>query len=169
MKNNKGITLIALTITIIVMLIIASITTYVGMDLIKQAKLQDLVTNMLLIQAKAKEYLEEVKFQTANMTDNAQIEQVKAEQLKGKKITENDEVRTAAENTGKIDTSKISEYYYLEQANLEEMGLGELNTDEYGYFILRYDLENMKIEVINTVGYNGNYTLEQLQQIQQEE
>lgn len=169
MRKQKGITLIALTITIIVMIIIASITTYIGMDLIKQAKLQDLVTNMLLIQAKAKEYLEEVKFQTANMTDEAQIEQVKVEQLKGKKITENPEVQTAAQNTGKIDTSKISEYYYLEQANLEEMGLGELNSEEYGYFILRYDIENMKIEVINTMGYNGNYTLEQLQQIQQGE
>lgn len=169
MRKQKGITLIALTITIIVMLIIASITTYVGMDLIKQAKLQDLVTNMLLIQAKAKEYLEEVAFQTANMTDTAQIEAIKGEYLKGKKITENAEVQTAAQNTGKIDTSRIEEYYYLEETNLEEMGLGQLNSEEYGYFILRYDIENMKIEVINTMGYNGNYTLEQLQQLQQEE
>ena len=62
MKKQKGITLIALTITIIVMIIIASITIYAGIDLIQQAKLQDLVTNMLLIQAKAKEYVEEVSF-----------------------------------------------------------------------------------------------------------
>lgn len=169
MKKQKGITLVALTITIIVMLIIASITTYVGMDLIKEAKLQDLVTNMLLIQAKAKEYLEEVNFQTANMTDEAEIEQVKNETLKGKKITENSEVQTAAQNTGKIDEAHINEYYYLEQTNLEEMGLGELNSEEYGYFIVRYDFENLKIEVINTNGYNGNYTLEQLQQLQQGE
>ena len=38
-----------------------------------------------------------------------------------------------------------------------------------GYFIVRYDFENLKIEVINTNGYNGNYTLEQLQQLQQVE
>ena len=169
MKKQKGITLIALTITIIVMIIIASITIYAGIDLIQQAKLQDLVTNMLLIQAKAKESLEEVKFQTANMTDTAQVEAVKQEYLRGKKITENADIQAQAENTGKIDTSKISEYYFLEQNNLDEMGLGELNSEEYGYFILRYDLDNMKIEVLNTMGYNGNYTLEQLQQLQQEE
>lgn len=169
MKNQKGITLIALTITIVVMIIIASITTYAGMDLIKQAKLQDLVTNMLLIQANAKECLEEVAFQTANMTDVTEIEQVKNENLKGKKITENSEVQTLAQNTGKIDTLKIDEYYYFEQTNLKEMGLENLSTDEYGYFIVRYDIEDLKIEVINTKGYNGNYTLEQLQQIQQGE
>ena len=169
MKNQKGITLIALTITIIVMLIIASITIYAGIDLVKQAKLQDLVTNMLLVQVKAKEYLEEVKFQTANMTDSEQIEQVKTENLKGKKIIENTDVQSQVEKTGVIDTAKLDEYYYLEQSNLDEMGLEELNPEEYGYFILKYDLENMKIEVINTMGYNGNYTLEQLQQLQQEE
>ena len=103
------------------------------------------------------------------MTDEAEIEQVKNETLKGKKITENSEVQTAAQNTGKIDEAHINEYYYLEQTNLEEMGLGELNSEEYGYFIVRYDFENLKIEVINTNGYNGNYTLEQLQQLQQGE
>lgn len=168
-KKQEGITLVALTITITVMIIIASITTYVGMDLIKQAKLQDLVTNMLLIQAKAKESLEEVNFQTANMTDTAEIEQVKNETLTGKKITENAEVQSAAQNTGKLDANNLEQYYYLEQTNLDKMGLGELNSEEYGYFIVKYDVENVKVEVINTNGYAGNYTLEQLQQLQQEE
>ena len=169
MKKQKGITLVALTITIIVMIIIASITTYAGIDLIKQAKLQDLVTNMLLIQAKAKEYLEEFNFQTANMTDEGEKENIKNSTLIGKKISEDQQVKTIAESTGKIDTSKIDEYYYLEETTLEYIGLKDLNSDEYGYFIIRYDIENVKIEVINTKGYNGNYTLEQLQQLQQEE
>ena len=54
MREQKGITLIAITLTVIVMLIIASITVYYGTDLIQNAKLQDLKTNMLLIQAKTK-------------------------------------------------------------------------------------------------------------------
>ena len=55
-KNNKGITLIALTITIIILLILASITIYSGKESIKKAQLESLKTNMLLIKAKAKEH-----------------------------------------------------------------------------------------------------------------
>lgn len=63
MKNNvKGITLIALTITIVLLLILAGISLYSGKETIEKAKLQELKTNMLLIQAKAKEYVEEVNF-----------------------------------------------------------------------------------------------------------
>ena len=50
-KNNKGITLIALTITIIILLILASITIYSGKESIKKAQLESLKTNMLLIKA----------------------------------------------------------------------------------------------------------------------
>ena len=48
MKNNKGVTLVSLTITIIVLIIISGLTVNLSNDLIKQAKLQDLKTNMLL-------------------------------------------------------------------------------------------------------------------------
>ena len=61
-KNNKGITLIALTITIIILLILASITIYSGKESIKKAQLESLKTNMLLIKAKAKEYVEQASF-----------------------------------------------------------------------------------------------------------
>ena len=45
MEKQKGITLISLTITIVVIMILAGITTYIGKDLIKETKLQDLKTN----------------------------------------------------------------------------------------------------------------------------
>ena len=61
-KKESGITLIALTITVIVLLIIASISISAGGNIIKTAKLENLKTNMLLIQAKTKEYVEEVSF-----------------------------------------------------------------------------------------------------------
>ena len=72
MKETKGITMIALTITIVVMIILAGITVQYGMGLLQNVKLQDLRTNMLLIQAKAKEYVEEVNFQLVNVTDEAE-------------------------------------------------------------------------------------------------
>lgn len=169
MKKEKGITLIALTVTIVVMMIIASITVYFGLDLIKGVKLQDLRTNMLLIQAKAKECVEEVSFQKANVTDSATIEQIKAENLKGTKISENSEVQTLAQNTNKVDSSKIDEYYYLNETDLANMGIQDLSPEDYGWFIIRYDIDNIKVEVINTSGYEGNYTLEEINALFEEQ
>ena len=56
-KKENGITLIALGVTIIVLLIIASIGVYSGKETIKQAQLEEMRTTMLLIQAKSKEYV----------------------------------------------------------------------------------------------------------------
>ena len=62
-KQEKGVTLIVLVVTIIVLLILATITMYGGTDIIKKSKLEGLKTNMLVIQTKAKEYVENAKFQ----------------------------------------------------------------------------------------------------------
>lgn len=51
--NNKGITIVALIITIIVMLILATVTVEIGTGEIKRAKIEDLKTTMLLIKGRA--------------------------------------------------------------------------------------------------------------------
>lgn len=51
--NNKGITIVALIITIIVMLILATVTVEIGTEQIQSAKFQDLKTTMLLIKGRA--------------------------------------------------------------------------------------------------------------------
>ena len=53
-EKIKGITIVALTITVIVLIILASIGIYTGTEIIKQANLQNINTNMMLIQAKTK-------------------------------------------------------------------------------------------------------------------
>lgn len=163
MKKQRGITLIALTITIVVMMIIAGITVHFGLDLIQEVKLQDLRTNMLLMQAKAKECVEEVSFQKANVTDANEIETIKNENLKGIKVEENSEVQNLLQNTGKIQEG--FEYYYLTQQDLSDMGIQELSVEDYGYFIVGYNIDEIKVEVINTNGYQGNYTLTQLNEL----
>ena len=62
-KEEKGVTLIILVVTIIVLLILAVITINGGTDVIDKSSLEGLKTNMLLIQTKAKEYVENAKFQ----------------------------------------------------------------------------------------------------------
>ena len=54
LKNNSGITLIALSVTIIVLLILVSISASAGTKIISKSKAQTLETNMLTIQAKVK-------------------------------------------------------------------------------------------------------------------
>ena len=124
MEKQKGITLISLTITIVVIMILAGITTYIA--------------------------------------DAAKIEEIKTQNLKGHKLIENEEIKSIAENLGKIDTTKIDEYYYLSEQDLVDMGIEKLSAKDYGYFIIRYNIQDIKVEVINTNGYNGNYTLEEL-------
>ena len=51
--NNKGITIIALIITIILMLILVTVTFNIGTEEIEKAKLEDLKTTMLLIKGRA--------------------------------------------------------------------------------------------------------------------
>ena len=163
MKKERGITLIALTITIVVMMIIAGITVNFGLDLIREVKLQDLRTNMLLMQAKAKECVEEVSFQKANVTDENEIQTIKNENLKGTKVEENSEVQNLLQNTGKTEAG--FEYYYLTGQDLTDMGLKELTVEDYGYFVVGYNIDEIKVEVINTKGYQGNYTLTQLNEL----
>ena len=63
MRKNKGITLISLTIMIIILIVLASVTMYYGNSIITETKIQDLVTNMLLIQATLKGNLEQYNFE----------------------------------------------------------------------------------------------------------
>ena len=101
--NQKGITLIALIITIIVLLIIAGITVYSGKDSIRKANLEGLKTNMLLIQTKAKEYIENASFQLGvNPGDDkwTKAEEYLQGEDKGTKVESGGEMATTLINIG---------------------------------------------------------------------
>ena len=147
-KNNKGITLIALTITIIILLILASITIYSGKESIKKAQLESLKTNMLLIKAKAKEYVEQASFK--NGVNKSEISEEAKNELKGKEANASDySKQNITINGGEI-------LYKLTSDNLKEMGLKDvkLGSNE---------------EVYNTSGYENNgttvYSLSELEKI----
>ena len=67
MKNQKGASLPILIIGIVVIIAIAVVIGHYAVDMAEENKLQDLRTNMLLIQAETKKDLEEVCFQSANL------------------------------------------------------------------------------------------------------
>ena len=78
--------MITLAVMLVILLMLATITMYYGNSAIKEAKLQDLKTNMLLIQASLKNDLEKYHFETNTMNEDEKNSK-KSEYLKGKDIS----------------------------------------------------------------------------------
>ena len=160
-KNNKGITLIALTITIIILLILASITIYSGKESIKKAQLESLKTNMLLIKAKAKEYVEQASFK--NGVNKSEISEEAKNELKGKEANASDySKQNITINGGEI-------LYKLTSDNLKEMGLKDVKLGSNEEYLVKYNIKDVTVEVYNTSGYESNgttvYSLSELEKI----
>lgn len=126
MKNKqKGITMVSLVITIVVMIIITGVTVYTGTGVIKQATLQNVNTNMMLIQAKAKTIAEQAKFNKD--TSN----------YKGTCIMDVSDNKKIDELVNKGVIEDVSKYYLLSQYDLFSMGLEKIDFED-GY-IVNYD------------------------------
>ena len=161
MKKYKGITLIALTITIIILLILASITIYSGKESIKKAQLESLKTNMLLIKAKAKEYVEQASFK--NGVNKSEISEEAKNELKGKEANASDySKQNITINGGEI-------LYKLTSDNLKEMGLKDVKLGSNEEYLVKYNIKDVTVEVYNTSGYENNgttvYSLSELEKI----
>ena len=171
MNNNKGVTLTSLVITIIVLIIISAITVDISKEVVQQAKLQDLKTNMLLIQAKAKIYTEEVTFQTANLDsakeeDATKILEIKNSKLKGTALENcSTRIKTAMQNVGVTDTT---DFYYLSQKNLSEMGIN-IDIPNEAYYLVKYNFEDTEVVFTKGIKYKEKtyYKLSEISQIEQ--
>ena len=166
-NNEKGITLMVLTITIIVLLILAGITINIGTDSVEKAKLEGLKTNMLLIQTKAKEYVENARFDLGIEPENANEtmqNNAKAE-LKGTLVNDNDPIADDVRNMGiNIDNGNV---YKLTTDNLKEMGINDVESnDTDGWYIIVYDVNNTNAEIYHTIGYDGKHSLTDIEQIE---
>ncbi len=179
MKNNKGIALITLSITIIVLLIIASIGIFYGKDQIEKAQLENIKTNMLLMKSKAKEYCEQANFRlgTGSVPEN---DEEKANYLSPAYKYLNNEKQGDGEETeiedinrpvfqnlstkpnveGKDNFDYITE---LSDENLNKMGIKIEKSSEEKYY-LGFDVIQNKVEVFYQEG-TKNYSLSQLENI----
>jgi len=166
MGNESGKSIIILIIVTILIMIGVSVLINYAKDMMEETKVQDLRTNMFLMQAETKKGLEEVCFQTVNLdekkeTDLTKINEIKEEHLYGIILSNSPaEVQEAVKNVP--DVTFDESCYYLDSGTLNEIGIKDIDTDEFGYFIVKYDFETTNVEVINTKGYDGNYTLTQI-------
>lgn len=108
LKNNKGITLIALAITIIILIILTSIATYTGFSTVKDSKYYDAVSQMRTMQAKVNEFYEDYKNGDTSFLD------------KGTTIAE-----------GGKETQAIKAYNSTKQNNLNGTDIGEYTDYKY--------------------------------------
>lgn len=172
-KENKGVTLISLVIAIIVLLIIAGISIYNGKDVIKKANLEELRTNMLLIQAKAKEYVENANFKLGTKIDSIEDETQKDERIKNAKEELKGTQQQEKINIGSItipsddDETNYIYYYKLSKDDLADMGLEKIELENDEYYYVKYDVKNVQAEVYNTIGFDGMYSLSEIEKIEE--
>lgn len=162
-KNNKGITLIALALTVVLIIIIAGISVYEGRQTIKDAQLEELRTNMLLIQAKAKEYAEDANFKIGKSTDEATIANVR------KEVYEDDaKLKPSSEVEGipSVPEIPISECYVVTEESLKKWGINTIKPIENEYYLIKFDEKNATAEIYNTEGFQGRYSLTEVDKME---
>ncbi|MBO6243987.1 MAG: hypothetical protein J6O41_05420, partial [Clostridia bacterium] len=167
LKNNKGITLIALVVTIIILLILSSIAVYSGVNTIKSAKFKAFQTELLIMETEVDSLYQKYK-------DNGIVELKQGENYTGEEILT---MRT------EFDGERCTNIYlagYTVRNNAQK-AFSYLGLDGNGYiYFNKYLIEDLGIEgltreffvniaersVISCKGfdYNGQtyYTLDQM-------
>ncbi len=152
-KNKSGITIVSLIITIVILLVLVSVTVYTGTGVIKQASLQNVNTNMMLIQAKARTISEQAKFHKddeGNVDTNAYkgvniANTEKMNEIASAKVI--DKINMLINDNVIEDASKC---YLLSKEDLASMGLEKVDIDD-GY-IVNYET----VEIIYVRGFENN-------------
>lgn len=166
--NKRGITLISLVVTIVLLLILAGIGLTGGKGILEKAKLEELKTNMLLIQAKAKEYVEEATFKMGIAPDENKKQEVR-EQVYG--VAEEQGAKLRKANSSeipsdfKIEENKIETCYWLTKEAKEKWGLDKLEEEEK--YLICFDEEKVTAEIYYQEGYDGKYSLSDIDLVQE--
>lgn len=140
LNKEKGITMVALMITVVVMLLLIGVVVHFGNEAVEIARLEDIKTDMITIRTKAKIIAEQYNFKDI-------------ENLVGGPITDAE--------ADKLGIEKSEDIRKLSSEDLKNQGLDTIDGDTY---VVDYSLEDTSIcEVYYLQGYQGMYSLTQLQ------
>ena len=167
--NSKGVTLVALIITIVVLIIIASIATYSGIDIIRSSRLTSFTAEMKIMQTEVNELYEQWKNGEIIIDDNGNvtIQEDESTQVSiGKDLTYNSDVENQASYVliHQLDLgdtlSDLKAYRYFDYATIEYLGI---EGTEGEFFV---NIVDRKVVSFEGFRYEGvmYYTLEQLPQ-----
>ena len=168
-KDDSGITLVALVVTVIVMLMIASISVVEGRKMITKSKMQTEETNMLMIQAKAKAYMEDIeaKIWTESGSDK---DDERDEEFEDRGMVANTSLVTGTMlSQVNSDMQEHNIQYLVTDEGLENMSLSNLAGKGKQYVVIFESTELKLIDVINIAGITYNdtiyYSLSKLQEV----
>ena len=158
-KNNSGITLVSLVITVIVLLILSSIAVYSGVSTIRSARLTKFTTELKMMQQKVNELYDSYinnKSVTVNGTEyiGTDIQNI-GEDPEGLFNSNRLEEVFSAEGSGITDRTGYM-YYSLE--TMQEIGMQDM---EYEFFVNVVTRSVVSIEGFNDYG-TMYYTLAQV-------
>lgn len=147
MKKNKGITLISLVVTIAVLIILGSIATYSGVNVIRQSKLDKFTTEMGIMQTEVNNLYDRYSNGT--------------EEEKNQIINYGKELDSEANNVFTVNASGITDssgYRYYDKDTIAGLGIENIEEEFYVNVSKRSVISRLGIE------YEGEkyYTLEQL-------
>lgn len=151
-KSNKGITIIALIITIIIMLILVSVTIDFGTGEVQRARLEDIKTTMLLIKGRAQIVADKESF--GESYDNTGM--VKLEDASEYDISNLQLLLDELEDTKNL--------YIWEQEAMDNNSIDVeiTNTD---FFVIDYSTGEVYYSLGYTYEENTYYSLTQIQNI----
>lgn len=152
-RSEKGITLMVLVITAVVLLILAGVGIKYGSDAIEKATLEEIRTNMLLVEAKAKEYVEEANFKMGISPDDTKKAEVR------KEVYEDEAKLQPASGVSAPSEIPVNDCYLVTEETRNLWGLNDIKLDEGENYLIKFDDTNLTVEVYNTKGYNGHYSL----------
>jgi len=155
-KNNKGVTLTMLLVTVVIMFVIVSATITTGYSLLRNTQKNRLKANLYLVKSKAEALLEDYLFDgTNNLGENVTTE-------------EDWRIVTASGwKSGDRDTYGII-YSKWKLDFVKKQGISTDNMTSNESFIIRYDPINNEVDVASTRGFKDKnkryYSLTQLLQ-----
>ena len=170
-KGQKGITLPALVIMVIVLLIVSRISIMGGMKLINKANGESIITNMISIRAKTKIYMEEVNSKSWSLNAEGKANKRKeiledTYKLIPTTIEEQIENRLSEEmkENGYLCYNITKEA--LTYMNLDEIyGYDKMETDSGYVAVINNDCSKVEIIYTNGIKYQDKiyYTLSEAQ------
>ena len=128
-KRENGITLIALTITIIVLIIIAGISTYTGISTIKSSKLTKFKQQLEIMQAQVDMLYEKYKKDDGTLNDE-EINKIGKDISSYLDTEEVDDIFNQVYSIDSIDSINRDTYRYYDKETIESLDISGID-DEY--------------------------------------
>lgn len=150
-KSNKGITMVALLVTVVIMILLAAVTINIGTREIERAKLEDLKTTMLLIKGRAQIVADKEEFgENYDSTGMLTLEEA---------------IRYNTSNLqsifSNIDTSNL---YIWEQTAMDNNNI-QVTVTNTDFYVVDYETGEVYYSLGFTYEDNTYYSLTELQNV----